>query len=79
MNDIGDIATGVYGLGSEDIIYPHSSFVYTGLITNKIIEGDNSEYYELYCEDGTLRKFRSCEIIDAIIFTSKDKEHRRYE
>jgi len=74
MNNIGDIAVGVYGLGSEDIIYPHSSFMYTGLIVNKIRikrdwQEEEFECYELYCEDGTLRTFRSCEIISAITFT----------
>jgi hypothetical protein len=73
MNDIGDIATGIYGLGSEDILYPHSSFMYTGLIVNKIKEENKKECYEIYCWDGAIRKFRSCEIIDAIIFTSEKK------
>ena len=65
---------GVYGLGTEDIIYPHPSIVYTGLIINKINGRNGIEYYELYCEDGKLRKFRSCEIIDASIYRKKEDE-----
>mgnify|MGYP000544234086 CR=1 FL=1 len=72
MNNIGDIVTGVYGLETEVIIYPHSSFVYTGLIINRFIKvEDREEYYELYCEDGKLRTFRSCEIIDVITHPAK--------
>jgi len=74
MNRVGDIVTGVYGLGTEDIIYPHPSIMYTGLIVDKINEGNETEYYELYCEDGKLRKFRPCEIINVIIHREKDYE-----
>lgn len=63
-NDIGQIVTGVRGLGFDDIIYPTQTNVYTGLIVSKIKERDGSTSYELYCKDGQFRKFHSREIID---------------
>jgi len=63
MIKVGKIVTGIYGLGQEDILYPDSSLMYTGLIINRIrTSGD--EYYELYCKDGKFRKFHSREILD---------------
>lgn len=61
---IGSLVCGVYGLGSEDILYPEQALMYTGLIINKIKERNDNIKYELYCKDGKIRTFHSSEIID---------------